>query len=194
MAELEKMLETLRPSASTKPKFAFKRKAGGTKAPQATPSESLTPVPLAQQPAAETPPSSYRTLSARAHAYLTRADLPPSAAGQSDLTIADLEHCVLDLCTYVANAVGAHDLAPTALHIRNLRDCVVLLPPVPGSALLHDLTRCVIVVACHQVRLLPGGHVVYFSDPCTSSACMRQTMSMSTLPYRQTPSLSTAPT
>ena len=44
-------------------------------------------------------------------------------------------------------------MAPTAVHIRNVINCVLLLPVIKGSILLYDLQRCVVVIpGCHQVR------------------------------------------
>jgi hypothetical protein len=40
----------------------------------------------------------------------------------------------------------------SALHIRDLSDCVLLLPFTQGSALIHDIRNCVLVLGCHQVR------------------------------------------
>jgi hypothetical protein len=80
-------------------------------------------------------------------------DFPPHAA-QTDLALADLKNCVVDLLPSTA-AGGLEEGKPlnlTALHVRNLKDCVVLLPHIAGSALLHDMDRCVILLGSHQVR------------------------------------------
>jgi len=37
--------------------------------------------------------------------------------------------------------------------VRDLAHCVVLLPFCPGSALLHRLHDCAIVLGCHQFRM-----------------------------------------
>jgi hypothetical protein len=83
--------------------------------------------------------------------YLTLETLPersrpaPDSPG-SDLLIADLDSCILNLVD------KANEVHIQALHVRNIRKCVLLLPPVKGSALLHDLTSSVVVVGCHQVH------------------------------------------
>lgn len=98
--------------------------------------------------------SSNLMLSSQSHKYITRADLAAHAQ-QTDLSIFDLEHCIVDLLA--PDASDGPDANPhiviSALHARNLTDCVLLLPAVEGSALLHDMARCVIVLGCHQVRL-----------------------------------------
>ncbi|KZV75652.1 TBCC-domain-containing protein [Peniophora sp. CONT] len=143
MGQLETALDALRPAAAAKPKFAFKRKAGATKVtPSPTPS---TPAPAEVKPNAST---TFRTLSNRSSVRLTWADVPPSQSGQHDLTIADFEHCILDL---LPRDGGEERL--TALHIRDIRDSILLLPEVAGSVLLHNLERCILVVGCHQYRM-----------------------------------------
>lgn len=156
MTQLEARLDALRPSAASKPKFSFKRKTVTTHTRDVTsPATPITtPSSQAAQPVAE--PTEFHTLVKHSHAHLTRSSLPPAQTG--DLTIAGLHHCLVDLCTltHVGGTGVAHldEWKPTALHIRDLRDCVILLPPVNGSVLVHDLERCIIAVACHQVRFL----------------------------------------
>ena len=99
-----------------------------------------------------TPSSSHLHLSAHTHAYLDRSSLPslPSGIDTSDLTISDLDHCLVNLLPAVSDR-QVQACTFTALHVRNLKDTVLVLPVVNGSALLHDLTRCTVVLGCHQV-------------------------------------------
>ena len=144
----------------SKPKFAFKRKA---------PAPAASIIPAAQAPIAPTatlvstpdgPPStsSNLVLSSQSHKYITRADLAAHAQ-QTDLSIFDLDHCIVDLLP--PDASDAADTEPhiaiSALHARNLTNCVLLLPAVEGSALLHDMTRCVVALGCHQVFTTRAG-------------------------------------
>lgn len=154
MTTLETHLEGIRSSATAKPKFSFQRKTN-------KPSSSVvgdtiksgTPTP--HVPATE-PASTFYTLHKHAHRYLTSASLPPPTSGQpqSDLTISDLDHCIVNLCS--STSQNQLDLeqpwshALTALHIWNLRATIVLLPNISGSILLHDLEGCIIVSSCHQ--------------------------------------------
>lgn len=144
MGQLEAALDALRPAAAAKPKFAFKRKDGASK-PVPVPAASASPAPAQVKADAST---TFRTLSSRSSVRLTWADVPSSQSGQHDLTIADLDHCILDLLP----RDGSEERL-TALHIRDVRDCVLLLPQVAGSVLMHSLERCILVVGCHQVSI-----------------------------------------
>ncbi|KAI0058371.1 TBCC-domain-containing protein [Artomyces pyxidatus] len=162
MAALESLLEDIRASAAPKPRFAFKRK--GNKPPAALPT-GPKPLPEANASGAtttresDTTPSTFHTLAAHSHRYLTSRSIPTyalSSPEHSDLTIADLDHCIVNLCT-VSSLDPAQEsppiLALTALHVRDLKDTILVLPSIKGSALLHNLTRCIIVVGCHQFRM-----------------------------------------
>ena len=147
----------LRVSNAPKSKFAFRRRPAAAVAAtnfESPSSEPSSPPPLQTQNA---PPSSaastHLSLSSHSHRYLTRGDLPSHPA-QSDLSISDLDHCIVNLLPSASSSGSGIDtpLIISALHARNLSDCVVLLPNVDGSALIHDLERCVVVLGCHQVR------------------------------------------
>jgi hypothetical protein len=100
--------------------------------------------------------------------YLTLATLPgrsrpPPDSPGNDLLIADLDSCILNLVD------KANEVHIQALHVRNVRKCVLLLPPVKGSALVHDLTSCVIVLGCHQVDSF---HQLLFANYCLSASAV----------------------
>ncbi|KAL1745953.1 tubulin binding cofactor C-domain-containing protein [Schizophyllum fasciatum] len=144
---LEKSVEELRGSAA-KPKFAFKRKA----APKS--SSASAPAPPQFNPAAETAassaaPSTNLLLTSHKSKYLTVADLPAPFKQESDLALADLDGCVVDLLRADDPAL----LNISAVHIRNVCNSLIVLPLISGSVMLHDLTRCVVVVGCHQFRM-----------------------------------------
>ena len=154
MAGLEGMLDQIRTTSTSKPKFAFKRKPASKPNPPPTagPSTSATTPSVPARPL----PSTYLTLSSKSHEHLTLESLPslvePSNTPQSDLTIADLDHCVVDPCTPKKPVEpAALGMTFTALHIRDIRDTILLLPSIKGSVLLHNATRCIIAVGCHQV-------------------------------------------
>ena len=159
-----------------KSKFAFKRRPAAAVA--ATSFESLTSEPSSTQtppPPLHTqnaPPSSaasaHLSLSCHSHRYLTREDLPSHPA-QSDLSISDLDHCIVNLLPSALSSSSSGIDTPliiSALHARNLSDCVVLLPGVDGSALIHDLERCVVVLGCHQVRFKLFEPLCFFFSLC----------------------------
>lgn len=137
-----------------KTKFAFKRRPP---APAAATSASESPVPTAvpaaSSPPPHTPASTNLILSSHTLRYLSRNSLP-SAPHASDLTISDLNKCIVNLFPDTSggeSAPGSSHTELSALHVRNLTDTILLLPDVQGSVLLHDLHRCIVVVGCHQV-------------------------------------------
>ncbi|KII91822.1 hypothetical protein PLICRDRAFT_38679 [Plicaturopsis crispa FD-325 SS-3] len=159
LKELEQTLDELRAASAPKSKFAFKRKASKPpsaatpSAPKLESSVDGAPKPPLPEPAAGTL-STNLTLSSHSNKYLDRGFLPPSShlSSQSDLTISELVGCVVDLLPST-DAGDTAQLDISALHIQKLADTVLLLPTIKGSVLLHDLTRCVIVVGCHQFRM-----------------------------------------
>ncbi|KAJ7704350.1 tubulin binding cofactor C-domain-containing protein [Mycena rosella] len=159
---LERSLEELR-ALLPKSKFAFKRKA-----PVASTPAPPTPVSMAVP---EIPPqtdsvSTNLTLSSHSFKYLSTASLP-SASHASDLTISDLNGCIVNLLPDMGDA-EPRSLEISALHIRNLTDTLLLLPVIRGSVLLHDLRRCILIVGCHQFRMHTSTRVdVYLSIPST---------------------------
>ncbi|KAF7323883.1 C-CAP/cofactor C-like domain-containing protein [Mycena kentingensis (nom. inval.)] len=151
---LEKSLEELRTSVP-KTKFAFKRKAPAPTVP--SPPSASAGVAAAKPSPAPTATTNL-SISCRSKHYLSLDALPPRDAPSSDLTISDLTQCIVNLLP------PGDALQISALHIRNLADCVLLLPTIRGSILLHDLHRCVVVVGCHQFRMHTSTNVdVYLS-------------------------------
>ncbi|EPQ51906.1 TBCC-domain-containing protein [Gloeophyllum trabeum ATCC 11539] len=137
-----------------KAKFAFKRK--GAAAPRtATP----TPAPAPPSAPATVPAESASGLafSSKSHAYLTLDSLSTDSDA-TELAIADLDHCLVNL------------VPPTrtfsAIHVRNVTNSVLILGNVTGSVLLHDVQRCILVLRCHQFRMHTSKETdVYLSIP-----------------------------
>ncbi|KAF9277679.1 hypothetical protein BGZ68_009076 [Mortierella alpina] len=61
-----------------------------------------------------------------------------------DVALTNLTECTINL---------VHDIPLGAIHIKNLRRCTLVIPPVSGSILLHDCEDCTIIGACHQSRM-----------------------------------------
>jgi len=149
---LEASIESLRTSVP-KSKFAFTRKL------QVQPELRETPAPAhsATSPSSKVSSTSSFSvvLSSQSNKYLTRESFC-NYSEPSNLVISDLDTCVVDLVSPSPNfdttSTTSND-APkiSALHGRSLRNCVLLLPSIEGSALFHDLEHCTIVLACHQV-------------------------------------------
>jgi hypothetical protein len=104
-------------------------------------------------------PSTHLALSSQSNCHLTLESLPKTlfSTREADLTISDLNGCIVNLLPrYTGQNVslnGSGTLDISALHVRNLKNTLLLLPEIKGSILLHFLTRCVVVVGCHQVIL-----------------------------------------
>ncbi|OCH94566.1 TBCC-domain-containing protein [Obba rivulosa] len=163
LKETESLLENLRASAAPKPKFSFKRKANPVSTTSIVPLATLPPnhsatvsaPSLVSDVVTEVTRASNLALMGHSHHYLTLSSLPPMRAAQaSDLAISDLDHCIVNLLRSPKDSGAAASSSQfTALHARNIRDSVLILPHIDGSVLLHDLTRCVIILGCHQFRM-----------------------------------------
>ncbi|RXW16931.1 hypothetical protein EST38_g8923 [Candolleomyces aberdarensis] len=164
---LEKEIEKLRTSAAPKSRFAFKRTAAAPIAAVAAPppiqaispplSTPAEPTPSADGSQAsltgllEPPPvSNGLELANHSSRYLSYNDLPSKVTPDvsPDLAISNLTRCIVNLLPPQGS-----DLNFSALHIRDLSDCVLLLPFTEGSALIHDIKNCVLVLGCHQFRM-----------------------------------------
>jgi hypothetical protein len=154
-------VDGLRSAARPTTKFSFKRRA---KPHVHADSEASALSTMAEPPSQESSPAidvmatTNLTLSSRNHCYLTLAHLADTSL-TSDLTISDLDHCIVNILspsvTKARKGEKSHDdniLNLSALHIRNIRHSILLLPVVTGSVLLHDLLACIVIVGCHQVR------------------------------------------
>ena len=160
----------MRSSVAPKAKFAFKRKA--TSKPT---SASLTPTISQPTPPQTSNPSDTKgpapitglTLSGYSNSFLTASSLSTPWTTSSDLTISDLDRCIVNLLPPTSqehpDAPSGNNTTPesrhfTALHARNLSNTVLILPAITGSALLHDVRNCIIALGSHQVsRYLSDG-------------------------------------
>jgi tubulin binding cofactor C len=150
---LEQTLEDVRSASIPQTKFTFKRKAN--KAPLSTaPTLVLHP---SSRGASELEnrygTSDFHKLSSHSHCRLSLRSIPTFKEGPplSDLTISDLDHCVVDLRPTARSVPSQDQLSLTALHICDIKETLLILPNVKGSVLLHNLHRCTVIVACHQV-------------------------------------------
>lgn len=161
MSALEITLAELRTASVPKAKFTFKRKAPGVVSSPPTAVASSIPEATSASIPHQTSITSNLVLSSRSYESVTLQSLAYSSL-QQDLTISDLDHCVVNLIP-LATVGAVHEDGPkahgptasldiSAIHVRNLTDTVLLLPPINGSVLLHDLARCTLVLGCHQVR------------------------------------------
>ncbi|KZS99598.1 uncharacterized protein LAESUDRAFT_733049 [Laetiporus sulphureus 93-53] len=157
LKELEESLQKLRTALAPKPEFTSKRKVNKpsiSPVPSNSTQEQVPNVLLSSNTSSPAGlPSTSLSLSGHSHEYLTCSSfLASTAVDASDLAISDLAHCVVNLLPSTSADLQSN-LKITVLHARNVRNCILLLPQIEGSALLHDLSRCIIVLRCHQYRM-----------------------------------------
>jgi hypothetical protein len=151
MDQLEQTLEGIRSASVAKPKFVFKRKTN--KPPlSATPTPSPSSRDTNMHGERDSLPvkSTFHKISSHSHSRLSLQSIPTFGGDppSSDLTISDLDHCIVDLCSTAEPL--QNNLPLTALHVRDLNETILILPSVKGSVLLHNLHRCTVIVACQQ--------------------------------------------
>lgn len=141
-------MEDLRVASIPKAKFAFKRTAvAGLDTPQ-RPSVIAGHAPDQESPKELSNKTNNALLSRHSYRYISAVDLPTSSS-PSDLTISNINHCIINLASSRGQSNDVIELS--AVHVEKLTDSVLILPTVNGSILLHDLSRCILVVGCHQV-------------------------------------------
>ncbi|KAK7678729.1 hypothetical protein QCA50_018311 [Cerrena zonata] len=153
---IEKLLSEIRASSSSKSKFSFKRKQPVQSPSPVVAAPSIMPADTKLSLSA--PQSSGRILSGRSNEYLTTSSLPTSSTA-SDLTLTNLDHCVVNLVN--AGLVDVDQQTKiTALHVRDVSNSIVILPStIDGSAMFHNITKCTIVLGCHQFRMHTSNQV-----------------------------------
>ncbi|KAG0279709.1 hypothetical protein BGZ95_000438 [Linnemannia exigua] len=72
------------------------------------------------------------------------ATTPETIEKPKDVALTNLTDCTINL---------VHTLPLGAIHIKNLKRCVLVIPPVSGSILLHECEGCTLIGACHQSRM-----------------------------------------
>lgn len=155
---IESSLEGARTAGAPKAKFAFKRKAAKPAASSSVPSPPPSTLPSTIATPVKTPPASGLSIAGHSHKYLSLSSFASLWSSASDLTISDLDHCIVNLIPSGANADYPQDLMFTALHARNLNNTILVLPIITGSALLHDMKNCVIALGSRQVRSFRYAH------------------------------------
>ncbi|KAN0139295.1 Tubulin binding cofactor C domain containing protein [Lactarius tabidus] len=156
---LEQTLEETRSASLPKKKFAFKRKADRAPVPTLPRSPQAAPAQPGRDQLSTV--STFHKLSAHSNRRLSLKSLPTFGDDTPtfDLTISDLNRCVVDLCSPATISSPHRELPLTAVHIRDLKDTILILPNVKGSVLFHNLHTCTVIVACHQFRMHSSTHV-----------------------------------
>ncbi|TFK75641.1 hypothetical protein BDN72DRAFT_757507 [Pluteus cervinus] len=164
---LENELSALRASSAPKSKFAFKKKKvlpSSTAAPVA-PEPAVQTADISALPLSES--SSHLSLSHQSKAYLGWSLIPTASSAQCDLTISNLDHCIVNLLP-ISNGTPDETKGTniSAIHIYDVSNSILLLPMISGSVLLHNLQNSIVVIGCHQFRMHTSNKVdVYIEIP-----------------------------
>lgn len=113
--------------------------------------------------------SSTHTISCLANT-IVRPELAPGT-GAYTLSLSSLSRCVIDLCPPRATGTGPEVGPPrapadgttwtaagqrpilTALHAKDLEQCIMVAPVLPGSAMLSGMVNCLVIVGAQQFRI-----------------------------------------
>ncbi|KAL9934656.1 hypothetical protein V8E36_006431 [Tilletia maclaganii] len=122
-------------ASAPRPRFAFKR----------NPAKAL-PLASASASTAKVSPSTSTADAAQHPPQAAQDAKAPSTS--SDLRLENRSSAIIDLRTHAR----ANELL--TIQIRSLSDCIVLIPPLSGSVMVHDCSRCLFVVEkCRQYRM-----------------------------------------
>ncbi|KAI0703035.1 tubulin binding cofactor C-domain-containing protein [Cytidiella melzeri] len=161
---MEQSVEELRATSASKPKFVFQRKTNKGKEAIALTSSVKMDAQASQTTDLDSPATLTKEESTSTHvalngyfnSYLSWSSLPSPTSAATDVAVSDLTRCVVN---FLSEGPDVPTRVVSALHARNLVDTVLLLPRIAGSALLHDLANCVIVLGCHQFRMHTSSNV-----------------------------------
>jgi len=171
LSDLESRIQKLRQRASTKGRFLFK-KSGSNLTPSQKKALDPEPVTKEQEAAAvaDKPLQSSQTQRKR-NEYITSATLADDIKTPSEVTLTDLDGCVVDFLERPLSSDARPSPVRTALHVNDICNSVLVLGKVDGSAMLHNIERCTIVLKCHQLRIHNSKNlIIYLEVPSDSSA------------------------
>lgn len=144
---MSERLAQLRVKLVPKAKFSFKSRktAGATPSPTSTPRSAASPKPTVSTPTIDQ--SQFLKFEDRTGEHLfigslSVSETEPGAA--KDVALTNLTDCTINL---------VHDIPLSAIHVKNLKRCTLVFPPISGSILLHDCEGCTLIGACHQSRM-----------------------------------------
>jgi hypothetical protein len=93
----------------------------------------------------------------RSREFLTWSDLKltDNTEGTTDISLSSLSECVVNLVETVST--DSHPRTIRAFYAKGLRRCIIMMPNIQGSGLLHDCEDCIIAVSPYQVRDFANG-------------------------------------
>ncbi|KAI7867829.1 tubulin binding cofactor C-domain-containing protein [Spinellus fusiger] len=141
---LSQALEVDRAKLIPKPKFSFKSRKAKTENPVIR--VQAVPVPaMAVSSFTKTEDEDMLRFSDISHQWLTLKDLSPSDRKSRDVSLSNLHRCVVSLLD--------DTLCVSAVHIKNVTECIILCGTVEGSVLLYGFSKSIMVIDCHQFRM-----------------------------------------
>ncbi|KAG0169328.1 hypothetical protein DFQ30_003736 [Apophysomyces sp. BC1015] len=138
LKSLNEALNTTKIQLTPKPKFSFKSRKKKTESSTSTQTFTVGKADLAADVLDEATVS-FRDMSDQV--------LIPSGSDMEkpvDVLLSNLTRCVVYLCDKINIS---------ALHVRNVSNCVVVCGSIGGSVLMYGFTRSVLSVTCHQFRM-----------------------------------------
>ncbi|KAF9437520.1 hypothetical protein BGZ76_000394 [Entomortierella beljakovae] len=173
---LSEQLNQLRTKIIPKAKFSFKsRKTGGS----ASSSVASTPKLVASPKLTSSVDQSlFMKFEDRSGEHLFIGNLPrpeEEVITAKDVALTNLSDCTINL---------VHDIPLGAIHIKNLKNCTLVIPPVSGSILLHDCEGCTLIGACHQSRMHTSNNMDIYLH-VTSEPIIEDCTEMRFAPYSQ---------
>ncbi|KAF9091751.1 hypothetical protein BGX27_001965 [Mortierella sp. AM989] len=110
------------------------------------------------------------------HLFIGSLPRPEGEGGVAkDVALTNLTDCTVNL---------VHDIPLGAIHIKNLKRCTLVIPPVSGSILLHDCEGCTLIGACHQSRMHTSNNMDIYLH-VTSEPIIEDCTDMRFAPYGQ---------
>ncbi|KAG0370094.1 hypothetical protein BGZ54_007722 [Gamsiella multidivaricata] len=179
---MSEQLSQLRTKLVPKAKFSFKSRKAASALPSLSASAALTPKPAASPKITSTiDQSQFMRFEDRSneHLFIGSLPMPGAEAGEGivakDVALTNLTECTINL---------VHNIPLGAIHIRNLKRCTLVIPPVSGSILLHDCEGCTLIGACHQSRMHTSSNMDIYLH-VTSEPIIEDCTDMRFAPYGQ---------
>ncbi|KAG0043556.1 hypothetical protein BGZ83_011269 [Gryganskiella cystojenkinii] len=176
---MSEQLSQLRTKLVPKAKFSFKSRKTATTTPAAPVTASTNkPTTAATAPSA-IDQSLFMRFEDRSGEHLFIGSIqqqePSTTQEAKDVALTNLTDCTINL---------VHSIPLGAIHIRNLKRCILVIPPVSGSILLHDCEGCTLVGACHQSRMHTSTNMDIYLH-VTSEPIVEDCTDMRFAPYGQ---------
>ncbi|KAI8335941.1 tubulin binding cofactor C-domain-containing protein [Chlamydoabsidia padenii] len=137
--ELTGLLDATRTQLTPKPKFSFKTKLGKpkTKTPQAS-------IPAPVKPLDQT------SLLENTINFSNLENQIITLSGHKELAAVDISLSYLSKCIIW---LPTETITISTVHIKQIKDCVIVCGTVQGSILIYGLEHSILTVNCHQFRM-----------------------------------------